>query len=620
MATPRPLALALALLAACGGDKPEQVPDPSTTTSTSTPTTDRTTTPTEICNGLDDDGDGEVDEGLTCTSTCALDLPAGGPVDVAPVCVRDLPQGNGFGPSQPTSVARLDGDDLPDLLVTNTALQATGPQPFQVLDVTGRTVLTLGGLKLEQSVVVDADGDGEREIYIVDSPLVNDDSRQVQRIAPDGSVVWTSPRLFNDGAHGLYSEGAGVPTAGDVDGDGEVELVFGEWILDAGDGHLERQLRGFSFQGWAEETPATGGPVLADLDGDGLAEILYGAWVYAQGEQPWWAAPVDLDWPNWTYPMALQLDGSPELEVVFVNDGALNVFAYDGTPLWRTVVDGSGGGTEPCAGDFDGDGAPEIGVSTDQQTQIVDGDGTLVWSVPSYGGAGCTAVDLDGDGADELIFVAYDGLHVLEGPSGIEVFADPGVNGWENTVPVVADIDGDGKAELLVSSAAWGYGGLNGLRLYDSPLWPGVGSTWSLSDFSEARLTDDSLVLTGDPGWMHRRAARTPGRAGPSPVLQAEIADVCAADCDADGLVRLAVSVRNVGEVDAEAGLVLEVLDRSDAGVAVVAEVTLPAVPSGAALDAIAVERSRAPGTDAGSAHRQRRRLAWRRGGWTSPG
>ena len=67
--------------------------------------------------------------------------------------------------------------------------------------------------------------------------------------------------------------------------------------------------------------------------------------------------------------------------------------------------------------------------------------------------ATASAFDFDGDGAAELVLADPAGLHVLRGRDGSVVGELP-VGSCSNAYayPVVADVDGDGKAEIVMGS------------------------------------------------------------------------------------------------------------------------------------------------------------------------
>ncbi len=126
---------------------------------------------------------------------------------------------------------------------------------------------------------------------------------------------------------------------------------------------------------------------------------------------------------------------------------------------------------EPAvAADFDGDGAIDLAIVNNFDASLnvyrnrADGTGTFeapaTIAVPAFP-AGLSAVDADGDGAIDLVFgSSVGGPSTLLRGRGDGTFADPGTLG-EGTEsigvgrgPIVADLDGDGRADLLTIRGA----------------------------------------------------------------------------------------------------------------------------------------------------------------------
>src|SRR5262249_41624663 len=96
------------------------------------------------------------------------------------------------------------------------------------------------------------------------------------------------------------------------------------------------------------------------------------------------------------------------------------------------------------------DGVQEVVVGD----AAIEPDGSLLWQ--TGGEDGYTAVaDLDGDGRPEVVVAGADGdVRALVGASGKTLWtrAVPGVDGYGATIgpPSVADFEGDGRREIAV--------------------------------------------------------------------------------------------------------------------------------------------------------------------------
>jgi hypothetical protein len=276
------------------------------------------------------------------------------------------------------------------------------------------------------------------------------------------------------------------PAAGDLDGDGRDEVLVASatgqvFALDA---------EGRTLPGWPaslpDSMPILAPPEIADIDGDGLPEVLaagrdgaVAVWSCSGVALPGWPVRVPraretprLPWLLST-PLAVQLDGDPELEIL---QGAGNgwVWAWDtdGQPLpgWPYRVPGGcrAGFSSPVAADLDRDGQEEVFLGTDLG---FDGPARLVglrargqplagWPLPSPQRIHASPAlgDLTGDGVPELV------LSTVGGEGGLMVLRLPGgepLPGWPvrvghvtfNGSPVLADVTGDGQPEVL--AAGW---------------------------------------------------------------------------------------------------------------------------------------------------------------------
>jgi uncharacterized membrane protein len=154
-------------------------------------------------------------------------------------------------------------------------------------------------------------------------------------------------------------------------------------------------------------------------------------------------------------------DGTVELVAPGLN-GRLYVYRGDGGPVGGSPIlwtsDLVGPAAEPALADLDDDGKAEIVVSGKNGTFAFTHSGALLWQNPnvvsyypneSFGWGGPTVGNLDLDPAPEVVIAASDdSLYVLDN-QGVEQFSDP-IGRWP-TVPVLADITGDGLLDIVVA-------------------------------------------------------------------------------------------------------------------------------------------------------------------------
>ena len=178
------------------------------------------------------------------------------------------------------------------------------------------------------------------------------------------------------------------------------------------------------------ETGWYASPAAADVDGDGQVDALWGGYTLmavngSTGALEWHYAPIGGDriWPD----VALvDLNGDHRPEIVAAFYSQLVVLGGSGTPLpsWPAQPFASGEMRTLAVADLDGDHVPEILVADAASTR------TGQWTV------------LEPDAA------VRPGWPRLQTASGAEGYAA----GCYNENVAVADLDGDGRGELVASS------------------------------------------------------------------------------------------------------------------------------------------------------------------------
>ena len=264
-----------------------------------------------------------------------------------------------------------------------------------------------------------------------------------------------------------------------------------------------------------------------DVDGDGRAELLArGAggivgWEYEDGawqqlpDGPAWSDAAG--WNQLQYYSTIQtgdIDGDGSMELLALSADSLEVWML-GEHGWQRLADASQQG-DPATwnapehystlqtADVDGDGRAELLIRRDTHVEVATFDGSgwqllpsgpqwsdaAGWNAPQYYSTIQTA-DVDGDGRAELL---------ARSASNVEVWA-LGENGWQqlpggpalsdaagwNTPEYYStiqtgDVDGDGSAELLARSASglegWAFDGSGWQQLPGGPAW-GDAAGWN---------------------------------------------------------------------------------------------------------------------------------------------
>ncbi|MFV8752495.1 FG-GAP repeat domain-containing protein [Nannocystaceae bacterium ST9] len=337
-----------------------------------------------------------------------------GPVDESgfPDELLDLPEG---GEALPPACG-LHGRSL------DGALPCDLPPPSEVIDPV--VAWTWTGPEGETSVVVTplvANFDDDDESGTVDLCDRPDVLVIAVDLAPAKSAPWPAGHVYVlDGGSGSASQrfehpvdASITPAVADLDADGELELVAMEAEHEGKlQDHIARRLIVFEHDGsvralgeWSPPQPGGGAIAIADLDRDGSPELLGPGVVADADAQPrWWASPVQ---PN-TTPVAVDLDLEGELEVLIGG----NAYTAEGVEIFDASGIQPNAGTAAVA-NFDADPFPEIYVQVNSH-RILEHDGTVKTNCQGGGGFPVAVDDLDDDGQAEILHAHKNHVSVLE--------------------------------------------------------------------------------------------------------------------------------------------------------------------------------------------------------------
>ncbi len=372
------------------------------------------------------------------------------------------------------AVGDVSGDGVPDVVVGGMdgvlSAYSTGGTRARFLAVD-----TGPGAIMASPTLVDLDRDGRLDI------LTANLSGKVLGLSGTGAVLFErEDGAGPGGARGVFA----TPVAGDLDGDGDLEVVAASWDTYVYAWNLDGSpVPGFPV--WVYDT-IWSSPALADLDRDGRKEIVFGGDMDAYPGAPYpagglvWAlrhnGALQPGFPRslpgqviWSSPAVTDLsgDGRPDIVVGtglhFPDPSAgRQLHALDASgrdlPGWPRPTPGKVMAS-PAVGDLTGDGRPEVAAQTEGGWVVAHAaDGTRLWRTcnTTAGGSGCpdgypthgavSIADVDNDGRQEVVGAAEHVLRVLDGATGAveaSTVLTPGTPNWAPPAPpTIASVGG----------------------------------------------------------------------------------------------------------------------------------------------------------------------------------
>ncbi len=378
--------------------------------------------------------------------------------------------------------------------------------------------------------VADIDGDGRLEVIISSY-----DAGKVYAWHSDGTPVPGWPQETNSD----FLESS--PAVADLNGDGKLEVIMGStngmvyvW-----------QANGNFLPGWPKSTIGASScyPCVADLDQDGALEVI--------------AASIDYNVYVWrangngfinsdgffastgngivSVPAVADIDKNfPGLEIIIGSkDNNVYIWHKDGTLVsgWPQTAGGMVN-YSPVVGDVDNDGEFEIIASSGNQIFIWKNNGNLLpgWPQAIYTSnlSSLVIADLDGDSSLEIMSVAkgkmyawhYNDRNGDNQPDSVAGWPLRLESEWTYSSPVVADLNGDGKLEVILGSGLIGVNGLGKVSIWTLPWKVSNRMPWPKfhRDLKNSGLYNDKTVLlSGWPQTINHTAWSSPTLADVDP-------------------------------------------------------------------------------------------------------
>ncbi len=369
----------------------------------------------------------------------------------------------------------------------------------------------------------DLDGDGQTE-FVTGRLPTQWPATDPQHLGPplddgllafgsDGRLLWDVKGLVlgGDRTRRLYW---GAPSIANLYGGSEAQVIIGATVVDA---HGAVVCQGQFGQGDNFLGPIS---TVADVDLDGVPDIVTGNTVYDNHCNP------KPGWPNGQPDGLVALadfTGDAHPEIVVVSGGTVRVQDWKGSVLWGPVgipgiTDGKGGGA-PTIADFDGDGKLEIGVAGASTYTVFKpfAANPILWSRPTQDASrvtGSSVFDFEHDGKAEVVYGDECYTRVYDGTSGATLFESPNPSCTVHENPVIADVDRDGRAEIVVATNSvcniqcpWGghlASNKHGITVFKDlrDHWVSTRPIWNEHAYHVTNINDDGSVPTVEqPNW-----------------------------------------------------------------------------------------------------------------------
>lgn len=458
----------------------------------------------------------------------------------------------------------IDANDIPDVV-------------FISFDTTGPANEPLNH-QLQAGIVRAVSGDDGRELWSADGIA--------RRVAPAGNVAaadldgdgvpeivtehWSGGVIALRGGDGsIYWECTapecrpitalwGAVSIVDLDGGGP-EVLRGGCVLEGTSGAV--RWCGSSGHG----SNGVGGiSVGADIDGDNTLEVITGKTAYrAANGAIAWDFPARPD----GFIAVGQMDGDSFPEFAMVGGGSVYRLDTNGAEVWSQPIRGGGAGGPPTIANFDADPEPEIGVVGRTRITVYDLDGGMVWSNEiselSSSRTGSSVFDFDGDGQAEIVYndehtlfvYAYTGTS-----SATVVWSRPNSTLTAHEYPVIADVDNDGNAEIIVGANDFARpNGQRGLTVFGDVAdnWVPTRPIWNQHAYHVTNVSlNGTCPYPESPSWLLDNTYRTNEQGtGMSPALAAPdlVASMPAALARCPGRIDVGVWVENQGAIQVAA-------------------------------------------------------------------
>ncbi|TVQ51007.1 MAG: hypothetical protein EA362_01010 [Saprospirales bacterium] len=384
---------------------------------------------------------------------------------------------------------------------------------------------------------INNDGNGEIIISTLDHTSNSPEDRG-RLICYDymGKELWRTSHQIGMNSPKRFGSSPGIA---DFNGDGIPEVYIFNEIYNAQTGALlaEGGNNGIGLMDDNRELAALATSVAADLTNSPGLELVAGRTVYEveinnpNGTAGNSMTPINA---NFMVGSAPARDGFTAVADINLN-GKLDVIvatARQGNPLKRTVYVWDPRESElvayavltdelpsenktgvPFVGDIDGNGNPNIGVCTPLKVEMFYFDGTTElkpnWKINTNDRSGQTLItmfDFNQNGKKEIVYRDETRLRIFDGSVNppLILAEEPSFSLTATEGPVVADITGDGRAEIIVASNnnnSNSTPSIGRYQVFSSSLepWGPARSVWNQYQYFNVHINDDLTVSSPQP-------------------------------------------------------------------------------------------------------------------------
>jgi hypothetical protein len=389
-------------------------------------------------------------------------------LDFAPAVTYDS---GGYSTQNEVTVADVNGDGKPDLVVTNQCISSSDCDNGTVGvllgngDGTFQTAVTYrsGGWAASSVAVADVNGDGKPDIVVTNfcATSSNCDNGTVGVLLGNGDGTFQTSMTYGSGGYDVGSFVIASVAVADVNGDGKPDIVVTNFcatssncndgtvsvLLGNGDGTFQKAV---TYDSGGSDADSV---AVADVNGDGKPDLVVANFCMSSSN---------------------------------CNTGTVSVLLGNGDGTFQTPMTYSSGGANALSvvvADVNGDGKPDLVVVNQSGNGnfgrvgvlLGNGDGTFQTAVTygsgGYGSWSVAVGDVNGDGKPDIVVTSCTpssycgsvegvvGVLLGNGDGTFQTAVTYGSGALAAAWVAIKDVNEDGKPDLIVANSCFNSGG-----------------------------------------------------------------------------------------------------------------------------------------------------------------